>query len=232
MTLTCGVSDAGQPAVTQYRWTRNGHVIPEISGAQWNVSQVTLSYQANYSCTPVNEAGEGETAVTEVEVYGEFLFFVNGVGRITKLIRRRTNEIFKIGDIISFFSLFLSSAISFYCVVAAAPTFIERLPPTSGALADAADATKLSCRVECYPLCQIDWFRNGEPIRESPMYTVVDSFVPENVKVRISIEKCAMANPYIYVNKFCVMCFVAVASRRPRACSKHTERSNIPLKDV
>ncbi|XP_046442909.1 hemicentin-1-like isoform X6 [Daphnia pulex] len=133
MTLTCGVSDVGQPAVTQYRWTRNGHVIPEISDAQWNVSQVTLNYQANYSCTPVNEAGEGETATVEVEVY-------------------------------------------------AGPTFIERLPPTSGALSDAADATKLSCRVECYPLCQIDWFRNGLPIRESPMYTIVDSFVPENVK--------------------------------------------------
>ncbi|XP_057364590.1 B-cell receptor CD22-like isoform X9 [Daphnia carinata] len=133
MTLTCGVSDVGQPAVTQYRWTRNGHVIPEISDAQWNVSQVTLNYQANYSCTPVNEAGEGETATIEVEVY-------------------------------------------------AAPTFIERLPPTSGALSDSADSAKLSCRVECYPLCQIDWFRNGVPIRESPMYTVVDSFVPENIK--------------------------------------------------
>ncbi|XP_045036805.1 hemicentin-1-like isoform X2 [Daphnia magna] len=133
LTLTCGVSDVGQPAVTQYRWTRNGHVIPEISDAQWNVSQVTLNYQANYSCTPVNEAGEGETATIEIEVFAE-------------------------------------------------PTFIERLPLTSGALSDAADATKLSCRAECYPLCQIDWFRNGIPIRESPMYTVVDSFVPENIK--------------------------------------------------
>ena len=71
MTLSCGVSDVGQPAVTQYRWTRNGHVIPEISDSQWNVTQVTLNYQANYSCTPVNEAGEGETATVEVEVYGE-----------------------------------------------------------------------------------------------------------------------------------------------------------------
>ena len=73
MTLNCGVTDVGQPAVTQYRWTRNGHVIPEISDSQWNVSQVTLNYQANYTCTPVNEAGEGETATIEVEVYGELL---------------------------------------------------------------------------------------------------------------------------------------------------------------
>lgn len=67
--------------------------------------------------------------------------------------------------------------------VTAAPTFIERLPLTSGALSDAADGAKLSCRVECYPLCQIDWFRNGVAIRESPLYTVVDSFIQENVKV-------------------------------------------------
>lgn len=72
----------------------------------------------------------------------------------------------------------------FILCISAEPTFIERLPLTSGALSDAADATKLSCRAECYPLCQIDWFRNGIPIRESPMYTVVDSFVPENIKVK------------------------------------------------
>ena len=70
MVLICGISDVGQPAVAQFRWTRNGHVIPEISDAVWNVSQVTLNYQANYTCTPVNEAGEGETASVEIEVYG------------------------------------------------------------------------------------------------------------------------------------------------------------------
>lgn len=73
MVLTCSVSDYGQPAVTQYRWTRNGNVIPEITDAQWNVSQVTLGYQANYTCTPVNEAGEGETASTEIDVFGKFI---------------------------------------------------------------------------------------------------------------------------------------------------------------
>merc|ERR1740128_97704 len=74
MALTCGVSEPGQPAVTQYRWTRNGHVIPEISGPVWNVTQVTLNYQANYSCTPVNEAGEGDTASVEVQVYAAPMF--------------------------------------------------------------------------------------------------------------------------------------------------------------
>lgn len=169
MTLTCGVSDVGQPAVTQYRWTRNGHVIPEISNAQWNVSQVTLNYQANYSCTPVNEAGEGETATVEVEVYGECVNRANGGVRFTPL------------SPYIFFLKFLSHD-PVLCV-SAGPTFIERLPLTSGALSDAADATKLSCRAECYPLCQIDWFRNGISIRESPMFTVLDSFVPENIKV-------------------------------------------------
>ena len=70
--LTCGASDLGQPTAVQYRWTRNGHVIPEITDSYWNVTRVTLNYQANYSCTPVNEAGEGESAEIEVEVFGEF----------------------------------------------------------------------------------------------------------------------------------------------------------------
>lgn len=78
LTLNCGVSEPGQPAVEQYRWTRNGHVITEINDAVWNVSQVTISYQANYTCTPVNEAGEGETAELELQVYGidVYIFYV------------------------------------------------------------------------------------------------------------------------------------------------------------
>lgn len=80
--LTCAVSDLGQPAATQYRWTRNGHVIPEITDSYWNVTQVTLNYQANYSCTPVNEAGEGEPAEIEVEVFGECRLYA------TRFIRR------------------------------------------------------------------------------------------------------------------------------------------------
>jgi hypothetical protein len=91
----------------------------------------------------------------------------------------------------------------------AGPTFIERLPPTSGALSSAADATKLSCRVECYPLCQIDWFRNGLPIRESPMYTVIDSFVPENVKVK----KKRLQYTYSVECALVVCCFMCYYSR-------------------
>lgn len=69
--------------------------------------------------------------------------------------------------------------------VAAAPAFIERLPATCGALADSADGARFSCRIECFPLCQIEWFRNGLPLRNSPMYSIVDSFIPANVKVCI-----------------------------------------------
>ena len=72
MILECAASDVGRPAVAEYRWTRNGHVIPEMSDSFWNVSQVTLNYQANYSCTPVNEAGEGDTSQVYVQVYGNW----------------------------------------------------------------------------------------------------------------------------------------------------------------
>lgn len=67
----------------------------------------------------------------------------------------------------------------------AAPNFIERLPATSGALAIAADNARLSCRVECYPPCQIDWYRNGLPLRDSPMYKIDDFMIPENPQASI-----------------------------------------------
>lgn len=160
--LTCSVSDPGQPAVIQFRWTRNGHVIREITGAQWNVSQATLSHQANYTCTPVNEGGEGETADVEVSVYGNN----NSILSVTRLIHSFTKR----------------NVTSFLFRIAA-PTFLDRLMPTSSSLVDAADDLRLSCRVECFPSCNVEWYRNDLPLRESPMYNIIQSYIPENIKV-------------------------------------------------
>ncbi len=77
LVLTCDVSDVGQPAVSEYRWTRNGDAVAEVRGAVWSVDRATLHHQANYTCAPVNEAGEGDTAYLDLAVYGAlFLHFL------------------------------------------------------------------------------------------------------------------------------------------------------------
>lgn len=41
-----------------------------------------------------------------------------------------------------------------------APKMIEGLEPYSGALVNATGHS-LTCRVECSPLCEVNWFKNG-----------------------------------------------------------------------
>jgi hypothetical protein len=64
----------------------------------------------------------------------------------------------------------------------APPQFIERLPTVSGAVHNAPEV-KLSCRIECYPLCDIEWFRNGQSLQDSHLFTTTSSVIPENPKV-------------------------------------------------
>lgn len=59
----------------------------------------------------------------------------------------------------------------------APPTFIQRLKPYTGALYAAKDVS-LQCQVECYPLCEIVWLKNGLPLGESEIYSIKTSTLP------------------------------------------------------
>lgn len=60
---------------------------------------------------------------------------------------------------------------------AAPPTFIGRLQPYMGVLTT-AKAVSLSCHVECFPLCEILWLKNGIPIVESEFYNIKTNTLP------------------------------------------------------
>ncbi|XP_071450004.1 uncharacterized protein nrm [Hetaerina americana] len=68
-----------------------------------------------------------------------------------------------------------------YVEVAAPPAFIERLPPYHGALMH-AEHVSVSCRVECSPICQVRWLKNGRPLLEdgtqSSLYSIRTSELP------------------------------------------------------
>jgi len=50
--------------------------------------------------------------------------------------------------------------------VHAPPFFIKNLPPYTGVLHSSPNAT-LTCRIECVPLCEISWQKDGEPIEKN-----------------------------------------------------------------
>ncbi|CAG0881271.1 unnamed protein product [Darwinula stevensoni] len=49
--------------------------------------------------------------------------------------------------------------------VSAPPTFIDRLPPYHGALLSGLE-TRISCRVECSPLCTVMWLKNEVLVKD------------------------------------------------------------------
>lgn len=64
----------------------------------------------------------------------------------------------------------------------AAPHIIESLPETSGALFNASEHG-VSCRIECYPICNITWMRNGRVIdNSSQFYSIKNSIHPEELE--------------------------------------------------
>ncbi|CAG7834604.1 unnamed protein product [Allacma fusca] len=61
--------------------------------------------------------------------------------------------------------------------VFAPPMFIERLQPYRGAITTAKEVS-ISCQVECYPLCDIIWLKDGLPLSETEFYTIKKSTLP------------------------------------------------------
>ncbi|RWS09306.1 hemicentin-1-like protein, partial [Dinothrombium tinctorium] len=67
----------------------------------------------------------------------------------------------------------------------AVPALIESLPEVSGALFNASHYSA-SCRVECEPICRINWYRNGVLINpNSSEYEIKETVHPEEPKQNI-----------------------------------------------
>lgn len=55
---------------------------------------------------------------------------------------------------------------------AAPPKFIQTLPPYTPFLSSSENMS-LTCRVECYPLCSITWYKDNEVIKNNhPLYDI------------------------------------------------------------
>ena len=65
--------------------------------------------------------------------------------------------------------------------VIAPPRFLANLPPMTGYPAHARYVS-LSYQVECSPLCQVGWYRNGSYIRNrSTFFTIMSEIIPHNL---------------------------------------------------
>ncbi|XP_069698096.1 hemicentin-2 isoform X4 [Periplaneta americana] len=70
-----------------------------------------------------------------------------------------------------------------YIDVYAPPAFIERLQLYNGALVNASNIN-ISCRVECSPLCAIQWLKDGKllNLNSSSLYTTNETIIPPDTR--------------------------------------------------
>ncbi|XP_022258440.1 B-cell receptor CD22-like [Limulus polyphemus] len=65
----------------------------------------------------------------------------------------------------------------FYLSVEAPPAIIDYLPKMNGVPYD-AKTISMFCRIECDPLCEVEWFKNEESIKDSYLYSIQKSILP------------------------------------------------------
>ncbi|XP_022258808.1 hemicentin-1-like isoform X2 [Limulus polyphemus] len=63
----------------------------------------------------------------------------------------------------------------------APPSLIDSLPRVHGAPSDSSSVS-ISCRIECDPLCEIEWLRDGESIMDSDLFFVKTTVHPEELR--------------------------------------------------
>ncbi|TRY71608.1 hypothetical protein TCAL_03134, partial [Tigriopus californicus] len=165
ITLTCEVSDLGRPESDEFIWKRGGHVVTHVTSFNWTIEPVTLETEANISCVAVNEVGEGEPDFIGIEVFEP----VRARATVTfvgwQLLAELKTSSLGAGLANQPKTFFIHYDNGGPFQIAAPPTFIERLPPYTGAMAE-SDNFSVECQVECSPLCDIFWLKDGIPIGE------------------------------------------------------------------
>lgn len=79
VTLMCSVKDEGRPPGPTYQWLRGGHVIHDVSTANWTIDPVTLETESNFTCIAENDGGPSVPATVAFKVLGKEIAGVDGV---------------------------------------------------------------------------------------------------------------------------------------------------------
>ncbi|XP_035702981.1 uncharacterized protein LOC110843952 isoform X2 [Folsomia candida] len=242
VTLACDV-ESGNPAILDaVRWYLDGDLLKElpecpnittsapgrdvetaadlcdIDPSKLLLETVGRSFQGNYTCQGLNDAGWGpHSPPVELHVHYppgpaklefEPLLVVKGqaltmqciveeLGRPEAKVFRWMRGTHVQPDVRSMnwtaYSVSLEHRANFSCQavneaglsppatvnidVFAPPTFIGRLQPYMGVLTTSKEVF-LSCHVECFPLCEIVWLKNGLPIGETELYSIKTTTLP------------------------------------------------------
>ncbi|XP_070160276.1 titin isoform X5 [Polyergus mexicanus] len=68
LSITCFVLDPGRPKVSGFKWLRGWHRLPDENDATLFIESVNLETETNFTCLAYNDAGDGDSATTFIDV--------------------------------------------------------------------------------------------------------------------------------------------------------------------
>ncbi|XP_054720922.1 B-cell receptor CD22-like [Uloborus diversus] len=158
--LSCQPTNGNPLVLISVQWYHNGKLLADQStgDSQLTIQNLTRHQSGKYACRGQNSAGWSHNSKPQfLDIH-----YPPGPAQLT------LNELTPLKG----------GSISLFCQMEdpVAPTFVRPLPAVSGAPRNAS-SVRLVCHVECTPLCNISWYRDGQPLQDSKF------FVQENLSL-------------------------------------------------
>nr|XP_046910344.1 hemicentin-1-like isoform X1 [Dermatophagoides farinae] len=184
LTLECIVNDYGSPSDhTEYHWENSDGMVFESRQPILTIQNVRIVNRGNISCSAVNEVGFGARGQFELIPYAPPRF-INPLPATIGV-----NEDFRSSS--SLESSYMNynqnemNTATWNTHAGNGQTYgyvtgneLNGLRPSSS---DSSDLITLYCRVECFPLCSLHWYRNDQPIDNGTKseYRIIEEQLPE-----------------------------------------------------
>lgn len=158
LTLECIVNDLGRPERAEYHWDNSDGMVFESRQSTLFINNIRLMNRGNISCSAVNQVGFGTRGHFELIPYAA-PSFINSLPPTLGVNENFRSPNFQTND--------------------------DSFPYDSGNMnpnyrPDASDSISAYCRVECYPLCHINWYRNDQLIDNTTgEFDISEHILPE-----------------------------------------------------
>nr|XP_027199908.1 hemicentin-1-like isoform X1 [Dermatophagoides pteronyssinus] len=183
LTLECIVNDFGSPSDhTEYHWENSDGMVFESRQPILTIQNVRIVNRGNISCSAVNEVGFGARGRFELIPYAPPRF-INSLPPTIGV-----NEDFRSSTSFSesSYSNYNQNEMNTASWNGNGQTYGYMTGNDGNGLSkssssESSELVTLYCRVECFPLCSLHWYRNDQPIDNSTRseYRIIEEQLPE-----------------------------------------------------
>lgn len=187
LTLECIVNDRGRPSEhTEYHWENSDGMIFDSRQSILTIQNVRLVNRGNITCSGINEVGSGARGMFELLPYAppRFINPLPATVGVNENLRSSTSLNDK-SDANGYISAYSHQANHNRFNNGNEETYgyvTNDLKDSNINVLGPSDTINLYCRVECFPLCSITWYRNDQPIdngTNNGEFRIIEEQLPE-----------------------------------------------------